>query len=39
MRRYEFELLARALGKVRDIKAGSYEIAQPVDAAASCSTS
>jgi UPF0755 protein len=30
MRRYEFELLARALGKVRDIKAGSYEIAQPV---------
>lgn len=30
VRRYEFELLARALGKVRDIKAGSYEIAQPV---------
>ena len=30
MRRYEFELLARAFGKVRDIKAGSYEIAQPV---------
>ena len=30
MRRYEFELLARGLGKVRDIKAGSYEIAQPV---------
>ena len=30
MRRYEFELLARSLGKVRDIKAGSYEIAQPV---------
>jgi UPF0755 protein len=30
VRRYEFELLARALGKVRDIKAGSYEIAVPV---------
>ena len=30
IRRYEFELLARAMGKVRDIKAGSYEIAQPV---------
>ena len=30
MRRYEFELLARSTGKVRDIKAGSYEIAQPV---------
>jgi UPF0755 protein len=30
VRRYEFELLARAFGKVRDIKAGSYEIAQPV---------
>jgi UPF0755 protein len=30
MRRYEFELLARAFGKVRDIKAGSYEIVQPV---------
>jgi len=30
MRRYEFELLARTLGKVRDIKAGSYEIATPV---------
>jgi UPF0755 protein len=30
MRRYEFELLARSLGKARDIKAGSYEIAQPV---------
>jgi UPF0755 protein len=30
MRRHEFELLARALGKVRDIKAGSYEIATPV---------
>ena len=30
LRRYEFELLARALGRVRDIKAGSYEIAQPV---------
>jgi UPF0755 protein len=29
-RRYEFELLARSLGKARDIKAGSYEIAQPV---------
>ena len=30
MRRYEFELLARSLGKVRQIKAGSYEIAAPV---------
>jgi UPF0755 protein len=30
LRRNEFELLARALGKVRDIKAGSYEISQPV---------
>jgi peptidoglycan lytic transglycosylase G len=30
MRRYEFELLARAAGKVRDVKAGSYEISQPV---------
>ncbi|HEU0257831.1 MAG TPA: endolytic transglycosylase MltG [Burkholderiales bacterium] len=30
IRRYEFELLARAHGKVRDIKAGSYEILQPV---------
>jgi len=30
VRRYEFELLARSLGKVRDIKAGSYEITQPV---------
>jgi UPF0755 protein len=30
MRRHEFELLARLLGKVREIKAGSYEIAQPV---------
>jgi UPF0755 protein len=30
VRRYEFELLARATGKVRNIKAGSYEIATPV---------
>ena len=30
LRRYEFELLARATGKVRNVKAGSYEIAQPV---------
>jgi UPF0755 protein len=30
IRRYEFELLARTLGKERDIKAGSYEILQPV---------
>ena len=30
LRRYEFELLARATGKVRDIKAGSYEILQPL---------
>jgi UPF0755 protein len=30
IRRYEFELLARALGKERDVKAGSYEISQPV---------
>jgi UPF0755 protein len=28
VRRYEFELLARSMGKVRDIKAGSYEFAQ-----------
>ena len=30
VRRVEFEVLARALRKERDIKAGSYEIAQPV---------
>jgi UPF0755 protein len=30
IRRYEFELLARSLGKVRNVKAGSYEISQPV---------
>ncbi len=30
MRRSEFELLARSLGRGRDIKAGSYEIAQPL---------
>jgi UPF0755 protein len=30
MRRHEFELLARAQGKVRHIKAGSYEISQPL---------
>jgi UPF0755 protein len=30
IRRREFEILARAMGKVRDIKAGSYEIATPV---------
>jgi UPF0755 protein len=30
VRRYEFELLARALGRVRDVKAGSYELSQPV---------
>ncbi len=30
IRRYEFELLARSLGRVRDVKAGSYEIAQPL---------
>ena len=30
VRRYEFELLARALGKARQVKAGSYEIAQPL---------
>ena len=28
--RFQFELLARALGAAQDIKAGSYEIAQPV---------
>ncbi|MBV8031244.1 MAG: endolytic transglycosylase MltG [Betaproteobacteria bacterium] len=28
--RYEFELLARALGKARDVKAGSYWLAGPV---------
>jgi UPF0755 protein len=30
IRRHEFELLARGLGKVRNVKAGSYEIATPV---------
>ena len=30
IRRHQFELLARALGKERDIKAGSYEILQPL---------
>jgi UPF0755 protein len=30
VRRYEFEALARGLGQERDIKAGSYEIAEPV---------
>jgi UPF0755 protein len=30
VRRYEFEMLARSMGKVREIKAGSYEISQPV---------
>ena len=30
VKRREFELLARALGKVRDVKAGSYEISQPL---------
>jgi UPF0755 protein len=30
VRRGQFELLARLLGRERDIKAGSYEIAQPV---------
>jgi UPF0755 protein len=30
LRRVEFETLARALGKERAIKAGSYEIAEPV---------
>jgi len=30
VRRYEFELLARALGRVRDLKAGSYELAEAV---------
>ena len=30
VQRREFELLARALGRAREIKAGSYEIAQPV---------
>jgi UPF0755 protein len=30
VRPYEFELLARALGRSRDIKAGSYEIAVPL---------
>jgi UPF0755 protein len=30
LRRHEFELLARVLGKVRQVKAGSYEIAQPL---------
>jgi UPF0755 protein len=30
VKRREFELLARSLGKVRDVKAGSYEISQPL---------
>jgi UPF0755 protein len=30
MHRTEFELMARLMGKARDIKAGSYEIAQPL---------
>jgi UPF0755 protein len=30
VRRHEFELLARALGRVRDVKAGSYELSQSV---------
>ena len=30
VRSYHFEALARALGRVRDIKAGNYLIAQPV---------
>ena len=30
VRRYEFELLARALGRARDVKAGSYWIGEPV---------
>ena len=30
MRRHEFELLARALGRGRELKAGSYELVQPV---------
>jgi UPF0755 protein len=30
VRRHEFELLARALGRVRDLKAGSYELSQSV---------
>jgi UPF0755 protein len=29
VRRIEFEALARALGKARDVKAGSYELARP----------
>lgn len=30
VRRYEFELLARALGRARSVKAGSYWIGEPV---------
>ena len=30
VRPYEFEILARAMGRVRNIKAGSYEISQPL---------
>ena len=30
VRRYEFEALARALGRERDIKAGSYELDEPL---------
>src|SRR5436190_12834642 len=30
VRRYEFELLARGLGRERDVKAGSYWLGEPV---------
>ena len=30
VRPYEFEILARVMGKVRNVKAGSYEISQPL---------
>lgn len=30
VRRYEFEILARALGRIRDIKAGNYQFSQPL---------
>ena len=39
VRRHEFELLARTSGKVRNVKAGSYEIATAGDAGRSCSKS
>ncbi len=39
VRPLQFELLARALGREPEIKAGFYQLAGARDAAASCSTS